>query len=237
MIGAAAVAGAVIAASAWSVRGRASAVWAPSVWRGPADEPRVALTFDDGPSESTPRLLELLARHGARATFFQCGMHVRRLPRVAREVVSAGHELGNHTENHPLLCFRSRTFLRREIGAAQQAIQEATGVAPRWFRAPYGVRWPGLGAAQAEHGLTGVMWTVIGRDWTLPAGAIARRLCANASNGAILCLHDGRARSVAPDITPTLDAVDVIIPKLADRGFVFTTVSELLWLKQASQNE
>src|SRR5215472_781176 len=90
---------------AWAVRGRSASVFAPSVWRGPRDRAAVALTFDDGPSEDTPRLLEILDRYRVAATFFQCGANVERLPAVAREVRAAGHEIGNHTQTHPLLCF------------------------------------------------------------------------------------------------------------------------------------
>src|SRR5215471_16707317 len=99
--GAAAVAGA-----AWAVRGRSSAVFAPSIWRGPRDRRAIALTFDDGPSESTPALLELLARQNVPATFFQCGANIERLPHIARAVSDAGHEIGNHTGSHPMFCFR-----------------------------------------------------------------------------------------------------------------------------------
>ena len=81
---------------AWAVRGRSSSVFGPSVWRGPRDRRAVALTFDDGPSEGTPQILEILERHRAPATFFQCGANVERLPEVARAVGQAGHAIGNH---------------------------------------------------------------------------------------------------------------------------------------------
>src|ERR1700738_1083883 len=81
---------------AWAVRGRSSSVFGPSVWRGPRDRRTVALTFDDGPSERTPRVLAPRARSGVPATFFQCGANVRRLPEVARAVRGAGHLIGNH---------------------------------------------------------------------------------------------------------------------------------------------
>src|SRR4051812_34693810 len=86
---------------AWAVRGRSSSLLAPSVWRGPAHRRAIALTFDDGPSEATPRLLAILAAHNVRATFFLCGANVRRLPEIARAIRRAGHELGNHTDTHP----------------------------------------------------------------------------------------------------------------------------------------
>jgi len=96
---------------AWAVRGRSSSVFGPSVWRGPRHRRAVALTFDDGPSESTPEILDILARHNVPATFFKCGANVKRLPAVARAVCQAGHAIGNHSHTHPLFCFRSRRFI------------------------------------------------------------------------------------------------------------------------------
>lgn len=214
---------------AWAVRGRSSAVFAASIWQGPTNSRELALTFDDGPSERTPQLLDVLAGFGVRATFFQCGMHVRRLPAIAREVVAAGHEIGNHTENHAPLWLKPVSFLQEEIGEAQRSIAETTGVTPRLFRSPYGVRWPGLGSVQRELGLTGVMWTAIGKDWALPADSVARRMLKAARPGAILCLHDGRERAVRPDIGATIESVRQFLPQLIDRGYVFRTAGE--WVR------
>lgn len=225
-----AAAGAAAGVMAWGVRHPSSQMFAASFHRGPADRPRLALTFDDGPSESTPRLLEVLARHDALATFFQCGVHVRRLPEVAREVLAAGHETGNHTNTHPLLAFATPAFMAAELLAAQQAFADVTDHQPRLFRPPYGVRWPGLGGVQTRLGLTSVLWTVLGRDWRLPAAQIVERVTRRASNGAIVCLHDGRALAANPDVTGTIQATDAIIARMADRGFQFTTVSDLLCL-------
>ncbi len=217
----------VAAAAAWAVRGRSSSVFAPSVWRGPREARAIALTFDDGPSESTPALLEVLARYGVRATFFQVGANVERLPGIARETADAGHEIGNHSYSHPLFCFRSAAFIRSELERAQNAIAAQTGVRPALFRAPYGVRWPGLRAAQRETGVTGVMWTVIGYDWNLAAEAIVRRISYRIANGAIVCLHDGRELRANPDIRNTLRATEQLIPMLLDQGYRFETVSRL----------
>jgi peptidoglycan/xylan/chitin deacetylase (PgdA/CDA1 family) len=213
---------------AWAVRGRSASVFGPSVWRGPRDRRAIALTFDDGPSESTPTLLETLARYGVSATFFQCGANVERLPATARAVAQAGHEIGNHSYGHRLFCFRSIRFIERDLRRAQQAIAECAGAAPAWFRAPFGARWFGLGQAQRRLGLTGVMWTAIGYDWKLKAEAVAGRLTAGVSNGSILCLHDGRGLLVGPDIGATLEAVRRLVPVLLDRGYRFETVSRLL---------
>jgi peptidoglycan-N-acetylglucosamine deacetylase len=106
-LGGSIVAGIAVAGVAWAARGRASTVFGPSVWRGSADRREIALTFDDGPSPSTPRLLRVLEQQGVPATFFQCGMHVRRFPQVTREVALAGHEMGNHTDTHPRIWFKS----------------------------------------------------------------------------------------------------------------------------------
>jgi peptidoglycan/xylan/chitin deacetylase (PgdA/CDA1 family) len=147
---------------------------------------------------------------------------------VAREIVQAGHEIGNHADSHARLSLRSTAFIREEMLRAQRTITEATGVAPRLFRAPYGARWFGMGEVQRELGLLGVMWTCIARDWKLPAGAVLRRLLRHARNGAILCLHDGRDTQPNPDIQPMLDAVRHLLPELSARGFHFETVSEIL---------
>lgn len=215
-------------AMAYAVRGRSSAVFAPSVYHGDRARPVLALTFDDGPSESTPALLEILARHEIRATFFMCGANVRRCPAVARAVASAGHEIGNHTDSHPRLSFRSPEFIYRELVLAQESIRQTTGAIPRLFRAPYGVRWIGLRSAQRRLGLLGVMWTVIGRDWRWPAQSIVQLLIRRAANGAIMCLHDGRTIECAPDIRETITAVESVIPVLKERGFQFGTVSQIL---------
>jgi peptidoglycan/xylan/chitin deacetylase (PgdA/CDA1 family) len=213
---------------AWAVRGRSAQVFGRSVWRGPSGRRAVALTFDDGPSEATPQLLEVLARRQTPATFFQCGANVERLPEVARAVAGRGHEIGNHGYSHRRFCFHSARFMEEELRRAQSAIEERVGVRPVWFRAPYGARWFGLGSVQRRLGLTGVMWSAIGYDWSLGADAVVERLAEGVSNGAILCLHDGRGLLVKPDIGATVEAVRRLVPMLLDRGYEFETVTRLL---------
>lgn len=227
MFAEAGVAAGASGAMAWAVRGRSSQVFAPSIWRGPRDERSIALTFDDGPSESTPELLQILAGYGVKATFFEVGSNVRRLPGISKAVAAAGHEIGNHSDTHPIFCFRSAAFMGGQIARAQDAIGAATGASPRWLRAPYGVRWPGLARAQRETGVTGVMWTAIGLDWKLPGVKIASRLLGAARSGAIFCLHDGRELRKKPDVAPTLEAVRRLVPELLERGYLLKTVSEL----------
>jgi peptidoglycan/xylan/chitin deacetylase (PgdA/CDA1 family) len=222
-----AAAGALLA---WAVRGRRCTLLAPTRWRGPRARRALALTFDDGPSEMTAHVLKLLARHGAHATFFACGHHVRRLPHVAVRVLREGHEIGNHTDTHEALYFHSHAFIAEQIGRAQASIEEITGVRPRLFRVPFGARWFGLRAALERNALTGIMWTQIARDWTLDGPAVAARLRDKAAPGAILCFHDGRGLLHDPDIASTLDALELLLPQWAAEGYEFVTVSELLAL-------
>ncbi|MEQ1947558.1 MAG: polysaccharide deacetylase family protein [Bryobacteraceae bacterium] len=213
---------------AYAVRGRSASIFGPSVYRGDRARQSLALTFDDGPSESTTELLDLLAAHNIRATFFMCGQNVDRLPAVARRVAEAGHQIGNHSDTHPYFHLCSPGRMYQELATAQAKIQQATGAAPALFRAPYGVRWFGLAKAQHELNLLGVMWSTIGLDWKLPAAAVAQRILKNPGNGDIFCLHDGRGTQKDPDIRATIEALQVAIPEFQKRGFRFETVSEIL---------
>ncbi len=230
------VCGGAAAGLTYAVRGRSAQVFGPSSYRGAGQRRSVALTFDDGPSEGTLRLLEYLARENVSATFFQCGANVARLGGVARQVAEAGHEIGNHTYTHRRLCprlSRSPNLLGaaevlREFASAQALIAAETGVVPAFLRAPYGMRWFGLAAAQRKLGLHGVMWTAIGNDWELPRGEIVARLLRKLVPGAIFCLHDGRDIRQNPDIGATLAATRELIPRLKDAGYGFETVSQIL---------
>ena len=211
----------------YAVRGRSAQVFGPSIYHGDRSRPVASLTFDDGPSESTPHLLDLLAKHNVRATFFMCGHNVERLPHIARAVAQAGHEIGNHSDTHPRFDFCPAQLIYRELLAAQEKIAYATGVTPRLFRAPYGVRWFGVKSAQHKLDLTGVMWTLISHDWRWPAGRIAKMLAARTRGGDILCLHDGRTTQANPDIRVTIEAVSLALPALQKRGLSFAPVGEI----------
>jgi peptidoglycan/xylan/chitin deacetylase (PgdA/CDA1 family) len=212
---------------AYGARGRSAQLFCPSVWRGPKTRRALALTFDDGPSESTLDLLSLLHTYGVRATFFQLGHHARRLPRVVRRCVEEGHELGNHSDRHHGFWLRSPQFIRDEIERAQESIARVAGAAPRWFRAPYGVRWFGMRGVLRQLGLTHAAWTVLARDYALDAGGIVRHAAPRVRPGAILCFHDGREMRHHPDISPTLAALEILLPKWIEEGYEFVTLSEL----------
>lgn len=223
-----AVMGGLSVAAAYGSVSRTSQLFGPTVYRGSGRERTIALTFDDGPSEGTLPLLEYLDREKVFATFFQCGMNVRRLPHIAGQVAAAGHQLGNHSYSHPKLPFKSRGFIEREFTEAQKIITFETGLAPMVLRPPYGFRWAGLRAVQQKLSLLNVLWTVIGNDWCWPAERIMRHVLQRASPGGIVCLHDGRAVQSRPDISETLTAVRKIVPVLKDQGYTFLVISDLL---------
>ncbi len=214
--------------SAWAVRAPRSSLLGPVIWRGPRDAKAIAFTFDDGPSEGTMELLDLLDQHQARATFFVCGVNVLRLPAAAREIVARGHEIANHTMTHQALYLQRRETIRREVLDAQAAISDVTGRRPQLFRPPFGCRWPGLKSVLREADLRLVMWSEIGCDWTLPTAQVVRRLESAAQPGAIFCLHDGRELATKPDLATTIGAVRVIMPTLGKSGFCFPTVSQII---------
>lgn len=216
---------------AYSVRGKSSSVFGPSVYKGSSSQPVLSLTFDDGPSERTPEILSVLEAHSIAATFFQCGVNIARLPQISRSVLTSGHEIGNHSHTHPKFYFRSSQSILDDFSIAQRTAEDVLGVSPKLMRAPFGVRWFGFRAMQCKLNLLGVMWTVIGKDWTLSAGRIAKRLLSGARNGAIVCLHDGHELNSCTAHSATAEALRIAIPQLLDRGYRFQTVSNLLCLK------
>src|ERR1700758_2485331 len=122
---------------------------------------QIALTYDDGPNDPhTLRLLEVLAKHGAAATFFLIGRFVEQRPDIIREVVKAGHAIGNHTFTHPNLIFAGNGETRSQLQRCTRAIEGAVGVTPRLFRPPFGGRRPGTVGVAGSLGLEPIMWNI-----------------------------------------------------------------------------
>lgn len=213
---------------AWGAVSPSSQLFGPTVRR--TGNPRtLALTFDDGPNPGvTPALLELLARHEARATFFLVGRFVRAVPELAREIAARGHAIGNHTETHPALTFLSRRRITAELTQCEEAIASATGARPRWMRPPFGFRSPLLHGIAKERGIAGVaMWSVMARDWRQqPAAAVIRRL-EKSRGGDIVLLHDGDHRKLEGDRMHTVKALEYWLPRWRDAGFGFVTIEQL----------
>lgn len=156
----------------------------------------VALTFDDGPDpEVTPRVLELLDRTGARATFFCIGRRVEARPDLAAEIVRRGHRIENHTWSHPHgFAWYLPAAQRRELLRSQEAIERAAGRAPELFRPPAGFRNPLTERELCRAGLTLASWTRRGYDTVeREPGEILRRLLDGLAAGDVLLLHDGSA--------------------------------------------
>lgn len=189
----------------------------------------IALTFDDGPNERcTPELLEILARHQVRATFFMVGKYIRQRPDLARAVHEAGHLVGNHTMTHPMLMGCSRKQIREELRDCKALLEDTLGTAIHYFRPPFGARRPYVLREAKALGLTPVMWNVTGHDWnpcpseqverTLTAGIAKNQKQARSSN---LLLHDGGHLEMGADRSHTLRAVDWLLSQgREDRSYV-----------------
>lgn len=183
----------------------------------------VALTFDDGPHpQHTPRLLDILAAHRVRATFFVIGAQVRRYPEIVRRIVAEGHELGNHTWHHPFLTRYGDGGVLSEIDRTQEVIWQTVGQLPATFRPPYGAISPRQSRMLHDRrNLPSVNWSVDPQDWRRPGAAIvAQRMVEGARPGAIILAHDihGATVSAVPDAISGLQA----------RGYDCVTMSELL---------
>jgi len=190
---------------------------------GRRDGRQVALSFDDGPGRLTEALLDVLAVHGARATFFLLGSRVAGREAMVRRQAAEGHEAGCHGWNHVALAGRAGTALR-DLARAREVVRRAAGTPPRSFRAPYGAVSPGVVAAARAAGMRTIGWDVDPQDYRTPgAEAITARVLAGVRPGTIVLLHDDRRA-----LEPTVEAVARIVPVLQARGFELVPVSELL---------
>jgi peptidoglycan/xylan/chitin deacetylase (PgdA/CDA1 family) len=166
----------------------------------PAAGRTIHLTIDDGPCADTRAVLDLLAAHDVRAVFFLIGDHVRARPDDARAIVAGGHLVGNHTQTHPAKSFWAYLpwMQDREISACQQAIHDACGVAPAWFRAPVGLVNPFLIAVAARHGLRVMGWNARGFDTRGgDVDGILHAIRKDIRPGGIILVHQGHPHSIA----------------------------------------
>jgi peptidoglycan/xylan/chitin deacetylase (PgdA/CDA1 family) len=188
----------------------------------------MALTFDDGPNPAvTPKLLELLARHNTRATFFLIGRHVSAFPALAKEIAVRGHLIGNHTNTHPALTFLSPQRIGEELDLCDGAIEAATGRPTCWMRPPFGFRGPHLMHVVSGRGGAGVvMWSMWAWDWKpQPPEPLIKRL-RRARGGDIVLLHDGDHRVAEGDRHHIVRALDHWLPRWKDAGIQFETIDD-----------
>lgn len=191
------------------------------IFRGNSGARVVALTFDDGPDPVyTTLLLDTLEHAGLHATFFLIGDRVEAFPYFARDIVAAGHELGNHSFHHVNLSRLSLVDLDREIGATQQIIQQVTGVAPRYFRPPGGNYNRNVLQTVSAYGLTTVFWTDNPADYSLAGPDVLQaKLLGRVSNGGIVLLHQA--------VNDTIRVLPHAIDALRQRGFTVVPISSL----------
>jgi peptidoglycan-N-acetylglucosamine deacetylase len=203
--------------------------------RLPAGTRQLALTYDDGPNDPhTLRLLEVLARHNVRATFFLIGRFVQQRPDIVREIVKAGHVTGNHTFTHPLLTFKSAAEIRKELTDCRSAIQDTIGEHSNLFRPPFGGRRPAVLRIAHGLGLWPVMWNVTGYDWNVPsAEVIERKVSRQIRGGDVILLHDGGHKQMGADRTQTVLATDHLITRYKSEDYDFATIQQMLEGAQA----
>jgi peptidoglycan-N-acetylglucosamine deacetylase len=183
----------------------------------------VALTFDDGPNpEATPQILEALAARRVKATFFVLGRHAEMWPELVARVAAEGHSIGNHGYYHRKLHFKSPRYVHEDLALGTRAIEQASGIHPRLFRAPHGFRSPWVTAIAGSLGQRTVGWSLGVWDSDRPGvEAIADRTVNGARSGSILLLHDGDGYDPAGDRTQTARAVPLIVDRLLDAGYRF----------------
>lgn len=198
------------------------------VWEVPTKEKVIALTFDDGPDKNeTPQLLDLLKQYGVHATFFVIGKRAAAYPDIVKREVSEGHEVANHTYNHPYFNRKltMRTF-SSELSRAHDEIFKATGLETHYFRPPGGYYNEKMVELAKKQGYLIIMWSwdQDTQDWRRPGvKKIVNKVLNNAKGGEIVLFHDHVMGG-----SQTIDALKQILPELKQRGFTFLTVSELI---------
>src|SRR5438876_7114523 len=187
------------------------------------DGPYIAMTFDDGPSATlTPKLLDLLAAHHIKATFFVIGENVAEHPDIVAWAAREGHEIGNHSWSHPNFAKMSEEGVRSQLRRTDDVIKSATGLRPTLLRPPYGSitarekRW-----IHDEFGYQIILWDVDPYDWKRPGPAVVRnRILKETQPGSIVLSHDIHSG--------TFEAMPSTFDALEAKGFKFVTVSELI---------
>ena len=183
----------------------------------------VAMTFDDGPHPKlTPKLLDMLKERNIKATFFVIGKCVAEYPDIAKRIVDEGHEIANHSWNHPQLTKLSASAFDAEISQTTDAIVKATGVRPVTMRPPYGAINATLTKRlNDEYGLCVILWSVDPQDWKIrKSDHVSGHIIKNTAPGSIILAHD-----IHPS---TIDAMPTALDALQSKGYKFVTVTELI---------
>jgi peptidoglycan/xylan/chitin deacetylase (PgdA/CDA1 family) len=229
------IAGAAVGAAAGGVfaYGAAAAesqLFGATFFGTPGKSRQLALTYDDGPNDPhTGKLLDVLDRHGVKATFFLIGRYVEQRPEIAREVARRGHVVGNHTFTHPNLIFTSKTALERELRQTEEALAQAVGEHSRLFRPPFGARRPATLRLARARGLETIMWSVKCWDWSAPSAEyIVAKARKGIRGGDVVLLHDGGHAEFGTDRSHTVNATGELLRRYQGEGFEFVTIPQMM---------
>lgn len=202
---------------------------------GNPDLPYVAITFDDGPSPAyTPAILDILAEHNVKATFFMIGRHVEMYPDIARRIVAEGHDIGNHTYSHRSLVPLHPDKVMEEIIHCEEIFHSVTGITPVFFRPPRGVYSQAVRDIVTARNYTLCLWTISSQDWReISSRDITTRILSQTIGGDILLFHDSGNIISAEGGSRynTVHALPQIITGLKEKGLIPVSMQELLIIK------
>jgi Predicted xylanase/chitin deacetylase len=181
----------------------------------------IALTFDDGPGQQAGRLLDTFKKYKAKATFLLEGQYVKARPQFVKRMVEEGHQIGNHSYDHPDFTKLDDEAIRTQIGNTQELVHDITGKYPTVLRPPYGLGDYRVQAIATEYGLPIVLWNTTSHDWaTKNEKAIYREVLKGARRDSIVLMHDW--------VTQTVDVMPDLLKALRKKGFHIVTVHSLL---------
>ena len=202
-------------------------------WHGPTNEKKVALTFDDGPSEDTLQILDILHKYNIKATFFVVGKNVEKYPEIFQRIVREGHTIGNHSYSHPFMFLKSSGTIRKQIEQTEEIARRFSDKKMFLWRTPYAVENSWVFSQAKKHGYIIVKWSVSGGDWRINnTDKIVKRIVNNVHNSSIINLHDGRRLKKNSHCQSTINALSKVITLLEAKGYQFVKVPELLGIKE-----
>ena len=197
--------------------------------KGNNDEKVIALTFDDGPDKDyTPQILDILKENNVKATFFVVGENVKSNSDIIKRQYQEGHEIGNHTFTHINVSKNGYNEIYKEINNTQKLVKDVIGIEPKIFRPPYRAISKPMCNIVKENNMNIVLWSDLdSRDWSNPGTYyIVDTITSKVKNGTIILLHD--YNKLRNKKSQTIQALEIVIPKLKEMGYKFVTVSELI---------
>ena len=201
------------------------------------DQRIVALTYDDGPNPpDTDRLLDVLAKHNVKATFFLIGNRIERHPETVRRIIAEGHQIGNHTYSHPVLGFLPPTSVQRQIERTDNLLQQYGIAKDSVFRAPMLTRFLPVAYVLEKADRTHISCNVWSWDWTTQnPDKITETVLRKTKPGSIIVLHDGKAENKNANRSGTIEATDRIITVLKQDGYQFVRLSDVKRMEISNQ--